>query len=167
MPKHLKNKPLGRSNKRHRKKCNNTIHKQNCKCSSRHKIGGSVTLVIPPIIRPDNGGSDSQAALDSLNNAAIKQNNIVNALTGGSGNAGTYTVPTFTNSGDPYSSVPNSNSVTRSLMGAFVKSQIDAEFDKNTSYHGGGRRTSTSNKLKKRKNRKSRKSRKLRKSKKH
>lgn len=145
MPKHLKGKTF---NVRHKKR----DYKKRSFKYSRHKIGGAVSLNIPSIPIENNGGSDSQASLNKITETANMQNTMVRALTGGSGNAETYTVPTFTNGGDPYSDVPNANSVTRALIGSFVNSQVQSEYDKNAFKQSGGRRKLKSKKYKSRKN---------------
>lgn len=129
MSKKLKSKTFN-CRYRHQK---NTNKRGKIKHSGRNKIigGEGVTLNIPPIIRMNNGGSDSQASMNDIYKTADAQQRIVKALTGGSGTPETYTVPTFANSGDPHSTIPNSNSVTRALVGALVESQVQSEYDKN------------------------------------
>lgn len=161
MSKHLKGKTF---NRRRRHKKSNKTGKINH--SRRNKItGGGVSLVIPHIDRMNNGGSDSQASLENIYRNADTQQRIVNALTGGSGIPETYTVPTFTNGGDPHSNIPNSNSVIRALIGGLVESQVQSEYDKNAFKQSGGRRKSRRYKSSKkyRKSKKSKRSRKSRK----
>jgi len=126
------------------------------KHSRRHKIrGGGVDIEIPPIIRSGTGGTDAESALKQMTNSSNQQANLIKALTGGSGD--TYTVPTFPNAGNPYSTDPNPNSITRSLVGAYAKAQVDSEFDKNAFNQSGGR-----HKLKKNKSRRKGSFRKIR-----
>ena len=165
MPKHFKSKTVRHLKRRYNVKTKRNHSSRNRSKSkyygsSRHKIGGSVELNIPSIkIEAGAGGTDAETALNQMNNSSNYQNNITKALVGGSG-TGTYSVPTFINGGDPYSEVPNPNSVTRALVGAFAQSQTDAEFDKNAIKQSGGKHKMKRNKKNKRKSRKSRKSRK-------
>lgn len=127
------------------------------KHSRRHKIrGGTVDIEIPPIIRTGTGGTDAESALIKMNAGANEQANIMKALTGGSGD--TYTVPTFPNGGNAYSTDPNLNSITRSLVSTYAKAQVDSEFDKNAYVKQSGGR----HKLKKNKSRRKGSSRKIR-----
>lgn len=162
MLKKLKGKTVGRHKIRRNKRVNSK--KRTIKQLGRHKIGGAVTLNIPHIIKPNNGGSDSQASLNEITETANKQNNMVKALTGGGGNGdvetGTYRVPTFTNGGDPNSNIPNSNTVLNSLIGTHVAQQVQSEYDKNALIkQSGGKRKSKSKSKSKNRKRKTRKMR--------